>query len=85
MSGRRPAKKRSEKIHESRAMFFTKRNYQILGLAIALLIVGFGGMYIEQEFTGWFSLYVSPILIVGGFITVAIAILYKESGTQVSE
>lgn len=85
MSGRRRTKIKADKVNDSRAMFFTRRNYQILGIALGLLITGFGGMYIEQEFTGWFSLYVSPILIVSGFITVAIAILYKESSQSTSE
>lgn len=82
MSGRRQAKIKASKVSESKVMFFTKKNYLILGLALALLMIGFGGMYIEKEFTGWFSLYVSPILIVSGFITVAFAILYKDTTGQ---
>jgi FtsH-binding integral membrane protein len=79
MSGRRQAKAKVNKSAESSTMFFTKKNYMILGIALSLLVVGFGGMYVEQEFTGWFSLYVSPVLIVAGFITVAFAILFKDT------
>ena len=82
MSGRRQAKIKASKLSESKVMVFTQKNYLILGLALAFLMIGFGGMYIEEEFTGWFSLYVSPILIVSGFITVAIAILHKETTGQ---
>lgn len=85
MSGRRQAKVKASKASENNTMFFTKKNYQILGLALFLLMTGFGGMYIEQEFTGWFSLYVSPILIVSGFITVAFAILYKDAVKQTNQ
>ena len=60
-------------------MVFTAKNYKLLGVALFLLVIGFGGMYIENNFTGWFSLYVSPVLAVAGFITVAFAILYREN------
>ena len=60
-------------------MIFTGKNYMILGIAILLLTIGFGGMYIENNLTGWFSLYISPVLAVAGFITVAVAILYREN------
>jgi hypothetical protein len=60
-------------------MIFTGKNYMILGIAILLLTIGFGGMYIENNFNGWFSLYISPVLAVAGFITVAVAILYREN------
>ena len=35
-------------------------------------------MYIENEFEGWFSLYVSPLMIVGGFAMVAFGIVKKN-------
>ncbi|HAC16399.1 MAG TPA: hypothetical protein DCE78_10720 [Bacteroidetes bacterium] len=60
-------------------MVFTGKNYMLLGVAILLLVLGFGGMYVENNFTGWFSLYISPVLAVAGFITVAFAILYREN------
>lgn len=82
MSGRRQAKVKASKASENSSMFFTKKNYLILLTALILLMIGFGGMYLEQEFTGWFSLYISPILIVSGFITVAFAILYKDTSNQ---
>lgn len=82
MSGRRQAKVKASKASENSSMFFTKKNYLILLTALILLMIGFGGMYLEQEFTGWFSLYISPILIVSGFITVAFAILYKDTSNK---
>lgn len=69
--------KHSQKDAE-RNLIFGPHNYQLLFIAVLLLFTGFGGMYIEMEFKGWFSLYVSPLLIVAGFITVAVAILRKD-------
>jgi hypothetical protein len=87
MSEKLKRRKKSEKIQESRLMVFEKQNYILLGIAVLCLTIGFGGMYIEREFTGWFSLYVSPLFLIAGFITVVVAILWKkenvssESGT----
>lgn len=64
-------------------MVFGKQNYILLAVAVLCLTIGFGGMYVENEFTGWFSLYISPLFLVAGFITVVFAILWK--GKQVSE
>jgi fatty acid desaturase len=85
MSGKRQARKKIEQGRGAKTPVFTTKNYQILGIAIALLAIGFGGMYLENEFTGWFSLYISPLLIVGGFITVVFAILHHTEVQQINE
>lgn len=82
MSEKQKRRKKSVKIQESRSMVFEKQNYILLGIAVLLLTVGFGGMYIENEFTGWFSLYVSPLFLVAGFITVVVAILWKNENAR---
>lgn len=62
----------------SAQMVFSSKNYILFGVSILLLTIGFGGMYIENNFTGWFSLFVSPVFAVAGFILVAFAILYRD-------
>lgn len=59
-------------------MVFSSKNYILFGVSILLIAIGFGGMYIENNFTGWFSLFVSPVFAVAGFILVAFAILYRD-------
>jgi hypothetical protein len=83
MSAKQSRRKKAEKLQENREMVFGKQNYILLAIAVLCLAIGFGGMYIENEFTGWFSLYISPLFLVAGFITVVFAILWKEK--QVSE
>ncbi len=53
------------------------KNYQLFGLAVFLLAVAYGGMYIENEFLGTYALYVAPILLVIGYIMVAYAIMKR--------
>jgi hypothetical protein len=72
-------KKRVQHNQESRPMIWSANNYKLFGLALGFLAVGFGGMYIENSFMGWFSLYVSPLLLVSGFVTVVFAVMKNFS------
>lgn len=60
----------------------TRKNYLLLGVGALLILVGFVLMSTEgfidaTQFS--LSLYVSPVLIVGGFIWIIYAILAKGS------
>lgn len=59
-------------------MLFGPLNYRILGVGVLLVIIGFTAMYIENEFKGFISLYISPIVIMSGYVTVIFAILKKD-------
>jgi len=84
MSVKQSKRKKAVKIQENREMVLGAQNYMLLGVAVLCLAIGFGGMYIENEFTGWFSLYISPLFLVAGFVTVVFAILWKEKETTES-
>ncbi|MDR8391796.1 DUF3098 domain-containing protein [Aliifodinibius sp. S!AR15-10] len=62
----------------SDAMLFSSWNYKTLILGLVLVIVGFTAMYIENEVQGFISLYVSPIMIMAGYITVIFAIIKHD-------
>lgn len=85
MSAKQNRRKKGTKVQVNREMLLGKKNYVLLGIAVFLLAVGFGGMYVENEFTGWFSLYISPLFLVAGFIMVAVAILKKNDRPEISE
>lgn len=59
-------------------MLFTPLNYKLIGVGVLLIIVGFTAMSIENEVYGLISLYVSPIVILAGYIIVIYAILKKD-------
>lgn len=60
---------------DSKPMFFSAFNYRLIGIAILLIVSGFSAMYLENEVDGVISLYVSPIVIMAGYIVVIFAIL----------
>lgn len=63
-------------------MIFTALNYKLIGLGVLMVIAGFTAMYIENEVHGIISLYVSPIVILGGYLTVLIAILKRDKDSS---
>ncbi len=62
-------------------MIFSSWNYKILALGLFLVIAGFSAMYIENKVEGIISLYISPIVIMAGYVTVIVAIL-KHDGSS---
>lgn len=69
------ATKQQEHRPENHQMLFSAWNYKVLALGLLLVIVGFTGMYLENEVNGFISLYVSPIVIMAGYISVIFAIM----------
>lgn len=60
-------------------LVFEKRNYLLLLVGVALIVVGFAAMYLENQYQGFISLYISPILIVGGYAEIIYALLWSPS------
>jgi len=61
---------------------FTRRNYTLLGAALALIVVGYVLMRAENEVDGLLSLYVSPLLLLAGYLGVIYAILWRPKGNN---
>ena len=59
-------------------MLFSPLNYKIMGLGVFLIVLGFAVMRLENEVYGFFSLYVTPIVILSGYVIVIYAILKKD-------
>lgn len=66
------------KKNNSKPMLFTALNYKLMGLGVLLIIVGFTAMRLENEVYGFISLYVSPVVILAGYILVMYAILKRD-------
>lgn len=56
---------------------FRSRNYTLLGLSLALIVVGYVLMRAENKVEGVLSLYVSPLLLLAGYLGVIYAILWR--------
>lgn len=74
------AKKQQEYKSDKTQMLFSAWNYKVLSLGLLLVIVGFTAMYLENEVQGFISLFISPIAIMAGYITVILAIMKQDKG-----
>ena len=63
-------------------MLFTKRNYQLMVLGVVLVIIGYAIMRMENEVDGFISLYVAPLLILGGYLEIIYAIMWKPKAEE---
>ena len=70
--------KRQRNTSKQSPMFFSAYNYKMIGIAIFLIIAGFTAMYLENEVNGFISLFVSPIVIMAGYILVIFAIMKHD-------
>ncbi len=64
-------------------MLFSSTNYKLLGIGILLITFGFLSMYWENEVEGIISLYVSPIMIIAGYVVILFSILKKKDSAAV--
>lgn len=73
----------SKSVENKNEMLFTKENYILLLIGLALIFFGFLIMYLENEVEGIISLYVSPIMIVAGFAEIVYAIMKKPKPSEI--
>lgn len=74
-TSRKPRRARSGP--RSSRMVFGRRNYLLLLLGIGLVVVGYLVMSLDNDVDGFLSLYVAPLLILGGYVEVIYAILRR--------
>ncbi|MDX1590905.1 MAG: DUF3098 domain-containing protein [Balneolaceae bacterium] len=76
-------KKKSRK-KEAKPMLFSPLNYKLIGLGVLLIAAGFTAMKLENEVYGIISLYVSPVVVLAGYVTVIFAILKRDHPSEES-
>jgi len=60
-------------------MVLTPHNYVLIAIGILAIIIGYAVMRLENEMDGILSLYVAPLLILGGYLEIIYAILWRGS------
>ncbi|UZJ40647.1 hypothetical protein OO006_09825 [Prosthecochloris sp. SCSIO W1101] len=55
-----------------------KINYFFIGIGIAIIAFSYIMMYLENSADGYFSLYISPVLLVGAYAWILFALLYRK-------
>lgn len=66
-------------------MVFERHNYVLLLVGILVIVIGFALMRIENQFEGFISLYVAPLLILGGYLEIIYAILWRPKRPQTAQ
>ena len=79
----RPQKKRSTRRtprrgQRRRAMILSSHNYVLMVVGVLAIVVGYSIMRLENEVDGFISLYVAPLLILGGYLEIIYAILWQK-------
>lgn len=70
--------KRGSVKTDNAPMFFSAYNYKLIGISIFLIVAGFTAMYLENEVNGFISLFISPILVMAGYVLVIFAIMKHD-------
>ena len=65
-------------------MVFTRQNYLLLVGGLFLIVFGYAIMRMENEVDGFISLYVAPLLILGGYLEIIYAILWRPKKKEVA-
>jgi hypothetical protein len=65
-------------------MVFERKNYLLLMLGVALIVVGYVIMRVDNEVDGFLSLYVAPLMILGGYLEVIWAIMWRPGEESAS-
>lgn len=74
-----PKSSRTSRSRPSRPFVFTRRNYVLIIAGVLAVVVGYALMAIENEVYGFISLYVSPIIILGGYVGVIYGIMWRPN------
>ena len=67
------------------ALVFTGRNYLLMAAGVVLIVFGYVIMRMENEVDGFISLYVAPLLILGGYLEIIYAILWRPNEKSEAE
>lgn len=85
----RPRTKRRSRRTRSSArsseMVFASRNYKLLIVGVLLVVIGYVIMALENEVDGFISLYIAPLLILGGYLEVIYAILWRPKSNVTTD
>lgn len=82
----RRRKPRARGPRRSTRMVFERKNYLLMLLGVAAVVIGYVMMRAENQVDGFISLYVAPLIILGGYLEIIWAILHSpDEGTAAPE
>jgi polyferredoxin len=75
------ARRNRKKGRKQKPMIFQPLNYKLLILGLFLIVIGFMAMYMDNSIWGLVPLYLSPIVILAGYVVVIFSIITKTHDT----
>ncbi len=54
-------------------------NYIMIALGALVIAASYWGMYLEREVDGFFTLFISPVTLIGAYLWVAFGVLYRPN------
>ncbi|GAB5518307.1 MAG: hypothetical protein RhofKO_05580 [Rhodothermales bacterium] len=72
-----PRRVRSARRAAAGRMVFERRNYLLLLLGVALITFGYVIMRLDNQVESLVSLYIAPLIILGGYLEIIYAILWR--------
>ena len=61
-----------------RAMVLSFHNYTLMAIGVLAIVIGYALMRIDNEVDGFMSLYIAPLIILGGYLEIIYAILARK-------
>jgi uncharacterized BrkB/YihY/UPF0761 family membrane protein len=72
-----PKKQPKKAAEKTAVMALGAINYIMIALGALIIGASYWGMYLEKSVDGFFSLFISPVTLVGAYIWVVFALLYR--------
>jgi hypothetical protein len=67
---------------EESAMPLSTINYIMIACGVVVIAATYWGMALERSVDGFFSLVVSPILLIGSYLWIIVGILYRGKSSS---
>ena len=75
----RPANRRQAR---KSALVLERRNYALIAMGVAMIVVGFVIMRLDNQVESFVSLYAAPLIIIAGYVGVGYGIMWKPRRTE---
>lgn len=73
----RRASRRGRGARQPAQMVFTRMNYILLLIGVVMVVFGYVIMRLDNQVESLISLYIAPLIILGGYLEVIYAILWR--------
>jgi hypothetical protein len=72
-----PKKQPKKTAEKAKAMPLEPVNYIMIVLGVLVIALSYWGMYLERAVDGFFALFVSPVTLIGSYLWIVFAVLYR--------